>query len=212
MPSPCGVTVGGNPTRYGNPYDCKMDGQISKVGLWKEALSDSQIKQMYDDDSLIDGSFIHRDYSEPEKDNYLFDGWYTSPTGGTKYTSDTVITGAVTLYAHYKPVSYFVEYDSNGGNGEKIYETHSWNDGSKLAKNTFTKDGYKFVGWQATRLYRGKTEYLYINKNGKDGWFEKGKQSSDWTLYTLPDEASAQYLCGYNGLTITMHAQWEKDS
>ncbi len=36
-----------------------------------------------------------------EKENYIFDGWYTSETGGTKITSSTKATGTVTYHAHW---------------------------------------------------------------------------------------------------------------
>ena len=32
----------------------------------------------------------------------LFDGWYTSPTGGTKITENSTATSDLTIYAHYK--------------------------------------------------------------------------------------------------------------
>ena len=35
------------------------------------------------------------------KDDYVFDGWYTDPTGGTKIDEDTLVTGATTYYAHW---------------------------------------------------------------------------------------------------------------
>ena len=36
---------------------------------------------------------------------YVFDGWYTSASGGTKATATTKVTGDVTLYAHWVPSS-----------------------------------------------------------------------------------------------------------
>ncbi|MBQ6285622.1 MAG: InlB B-repeat-containing protein [Bacilli bacterium] len=36
-----------------------------------------------------------------EKENYIFDGWYTSAEGGTKITENTMVTGSVTYYAHW---------------------------------------------------------------------------------------------------------------
>lgn len=38
--------------------------------------------------------------------NYMFDGWYTAATGGTKVTEDTIVTqdASFTLYAHYELV------------------------------------------------------------------------------------------------------------
>ncbi|MBE6946018.1 MAG: CHAP domain-containing protein, partial [Ruminococcaceae bacterium] len=37
----------------------------------------------------------------PTRKDYTFDGWYTSKSGGTKVTSSTVVTGDMTLYAHW---------------------------------------------------------------------------------------------------------------
>ena len=39
--------------------------------------------------------------STPEKENYVFDGWYTSDTGGEKITETTLVTGTTTYYAHW---------------------------------------------------------------------------------------------------------------
>lgn len=43
------------------------------------------------------------DLPVPTRTNYTFDGWYTSATGGTRITSDTVVnlTSDQTLYAHW---------------------------------------------------------------------------------------------------------------
>ena len=56
---------------------------------------------------------------EATKDGYTFDGWYTAPSGGTKISSSTVITGNVIYYAQFTsaPVTtyYTVIWDANGG-------------------------------------------------------------------------------------------------
>ena len=56
---------------------------------------------------------------EATKTSFNFDGWYTAPSGGTKITSSTVITGNVTYYAQFTsaPVTtyYTVIWDANGG-------------------------------------------------------------------------------------------------
>jgi uncharacterized repeat protein (TIGR02543 family) len=36
-----------------------------------------------------------------EKENYIFDGWYTLETGGTKISDQTDVTGNVTYHAHW---------------------------------------------------------------------------------------------------------------
>lgn len=42
----------------------------------------------------------------PTRAGYTFDGWYTALTGGTKVTTDTVVTATAdhTLYAHWSPI------------------------------------------------------------------------------------------------------------
>jgi len=42
----------------------------------------------------------------PTRENYIFDGWYTSAVGGDKITADTIVTisNDHTLYAHWGPI------------------------------------------------------------------------------------------------------------
>ena len=208
--SPLGLSLGGNPTG-GCQYSNLTKGDIWKCGLWQNALSDEEVMKMYKTDTLVEGSFISRDFSAPKKNYYLFDGWYTQPTGGDKITTGSIIKSSMTLYAHYKPIRSFVNYDSNGGNGTMQSEEFLSSNKTNLSKNTFTKDGYTFKGWLASRIYKSNEEYMYVNPNGGGGWFEKGKQPSGWSkLYLLSDQEAIYMASAYDGLTITFHAQWEK--
>ena len=208
--SPLGLSLGGNPI-VGDHYSNLTKGDIWKCGLWQNALSDEEVMKMYKTDTLTEGSFISRDYSAPKKIYYLFDGWYTQPTGGNKITTGTIINSSMTLYAHYKPILSFINYDSNEGTGVMQSETILSSDKAILSKNIFTKDGYTFKGWIASREYKSNVEYLYVNPNGGGGWFEKGAQPSGWSeLYLLSDQEAIYTISGYDGLTLTFHAQWEK--
>lgn len=208
--SPLGLSLGGNPI-VGDHYSNLTKGDIWKCGLWQNALSDEKVMEMYKTDALPEGSFISRDYSAPKKTYYLFDGWYTQPTGGNKVTTGTIINSSMILYAHYKPILSFINYDSNDGNGVMQSETIRSSDKTILSKNIFTKDGYTFKGWLASRKYKSNVEYLYVNPNGGGGWFEKGAQPSGWSeLYLLSDEEPIYSISAYDGLTLTFHAQWEK--
>lgn len=208
--SPLGLSLGGNPI-VGDHYSNLTKGDIWKCGLWRNTLSDVEVMEMYKTDALPEGSFISRDYSAPKKTYYLFDGWYTQPTGGNKVTTGTIINSSMTLYAHYKPILSFINYDSNDGNGVMQSKTILSTDKTNLSKNIFTKDGYTFKGWLACRKYKSNVEYLYVNPNGGGGWFEKGAQPSGWSkLYLLSDEEPIYLISAYDGLTLTFHAQWEK--
>ncbi len=208
--SPLGLSLGGNPTG-GCQYSKLTKGDIWKCGLWQNALSDEEVMKMYKTDTLTEGSFISRDYSAPKKIYYLFDGWYTQPTGGNKITTGTIINSSMTLYAHYKPILSFINYDSNEGTGVMQSETILSSDKAILSKNIFTKDGYTFKGWIASREYKSNVEYLYVNPNGGGGWFQKGKQTSGWNeLYLFSDQEAIYLTSAYDGLILTFHAQWEK--
>lgn len=208
--SPLGLSLGGNPI-VGDHYSNLTKGDIWKCGLWQNALSDEEVMKMYKTDTLAEGSFISRDYSAPKKTYYLFDGWYTQPTGGNRITTGTIINSSMTLYAHYKPILSFINYDSNEGTGVMQSETILSTDKTNLSKNIFTKDGYAFKGWLASRKYKSNVEYLYVNPNGGGGWFEKGAQPSGWSkLYLLSDEEPIYLTSAYDGLSLTFHAQWEK--
>lgn len=208
--SPLGLSLGGNPTG-GCQYSKLTKGDIWQCGLWQNALSDEEVMKMYKTDTLAEGSFISRDYSAPKKTYYLFDGWYTQPTGGNKITTGTIINSSMTLYAHYKPILSFINYDSNEGTGVMQSETILSSDKAILSKNIFTKDGYTFKGWIASREYKSNVEYLYVNPNGGGGWFEKGKQPSGWNeLYLFSDQEAIYLTSAYDGLILIFHAQWEK--
>ena len=87
--------------------------------------------------------------------------------------------------------SYFVQYDANGGQGEMNVTLHTVGGTEKLAKNTFTKEGYQFIGWET----REKVE-------GQDDPVSTG---------TYTDEQIINTALAANGVTVTMYALWTKN-
>jgi uncharacterized protein (TIGR02145 family)/uncharacterized repeat protein (TIGR02543 family) len=76
---------------------------------------------------------------------YVFDGWFTELSGGTRVTTSTAFTGDATIYAQWSPI-YRVTFNANGG----TVTTASANTGAggKLASlPTPTRTAYTFVGW-----------------------------------------------------------------
>lgn len=84
--------------------------------------------------------------ADPTREGYKFLGWFTAPTGGDRVTDDTVVTGAMTLYAHWNEIkkSFALTYDTDGG--EHI-DSVTLADGDKLPLPTPTRRGYTFLGW-----------------------------------------------------------------
>lgn len=85
---------------------------------------------------------------------YTFQGWYTSPTEGTRITGDTQVTdvNVRTLYAHWKPNPYTISYNSDGGTPPTYpSNTIDFEDYYKLPSEIPTKNGYDFQGWYTGR-------------------------------------------------------------
>ncbi|MBR0133865.1 InlB B-repeat-containing protein, partial [Candidatus Saccharibacteria bacterium] len=82
---------------------------------------------------------------------YTFTGWNTKADGsGTDYSegADYALTATnLALYAQWSANPSKIVYDANGGEG-LVTDTEGVTDQTvKVATNTFTRDGYTFVGW-----------------------------------------------------------------
>lgn len=109
---------------------------------------------------------------------YRFLGWYAGPQDDAAlYDWNTLLTGNVTVYAHWQRLQSNVVYDANGGTGSHA-NTTGWqysdvtvpSDTSK----SFKRDGYVFLGWD-TQADGNGTAY-------KDG-SQVPLQDKDITLY-----------------------------
>ena len=109
---------------------------------------------------------------------YRFLGWYAGPQDDAGlYDWNTLLTGNVTVYAHWQRLQSNVVYDANGGTGSHA-NTTGWqysdvtvpSDTSK----SFKRNGYVFLGWD-TQADGNGTAY-------KDG-SQVPLQDKDITLY-----------------------------
>ena len=82
----------------------------------------------------------------PTRSGYIFAGWFTAASGGTRVggAGDSyTLTANVTLYAQWgKPCT--VTYNANGGSCGTASEKYT---GTALTLPTPTRDGYWFIGW-----------------------------------------------------------------
>lgn len=122
----------------------------------------------------------------PIRTGYTFDGWYTAKSGGSEKASSSKYStvGNSTLYAHWKPISYIVKYNANGGIGT-IPESFSVNYDSDFTTEgaIFTRDGYVLSEWNTSA--------------GGDG-----------TAIAL--NSSVRNLSTTNEATVTLYAQWKQ--
>ncbi|MBR4814784.1 MAG: InlB B-repeat-containing protein, partial [Paludibacteraceae bacterium] len=76
-------------------------------------------------EDVVDKNSKVNDPGNPNRPHYVFDGWYTAPTGGRRYVIGTEqVTSDITLYAHWNiiPLEYTVRYLSGGPGGEPLFE------------------------------------------------------------------------------------------
>lgn len=88
--------------------------------------------------------------TKPTREGYTFNEWNTAADGtGTSYAAGGSYTNnsAVTLYAQWTPNSYTVHYNNNTGSGTMGDSQFTYEVTGTLRQNTFTKTGYKFMGW-----------------------------------------------------------------
>ena len=147
----------------------------------------------------------------PVRDNYIFDGWYTSKTGGKQvlFTTDVNTTVDYTMYARWRSIDTIkITANLDGGvmssaNGYTVAA-----DNSKAEKNinsgeaigtlpTLTKTCYKFNGW-------------YTSSSGGTKITEGTKFSKDSTIYArwTINCASYKLTADANGGKISYTDGW----
>ena len=88
----------------------------------------------------------------PTREGYTFTGWALEKAGREIITENNIVSvdGEHTLYAQWNAKSYTIRYNANGGTGSMIDQTIKYDAIVSLSKNTFVKDGYKFLGWSTS--------------------------------------------------------------
>ena len=81
----------------------------------------------------------------PEKEGYVFDGWYTDSALTNAYDFSAVVTKNITLYAKWHPESRTVTFETNGGSEVKA-QTVDYGT-AVTAPADPEKEGHIFDGW-----------------------------------------------------------------
>lgn len=121
---------------------------------------------------------------------YTFSGWYTSPIDGEKITSSTIVKleSDQTLYAHWKPNTYTVKFNSNKGSGStdvslSVERMQIEYDTVYGALPIPTRTGYTFDGWYTKISGGDKIESTTIFTNGKNQVLYAHWSPKNATLY-----------------------------
>ena len=119
------------------------------------------------------------------KTGYIFDYWSDVPDGsGSRYSDKQSVKNiSSSLYAQWKPINYEILYNSNEGIGEMDNQSMTYDVSDNLTKNSFTRKGYNFIGWNT---------------------------KSDGTGTNYSDEQNILNLTTTNNEIIKLYAQWKK--
>ena len=118
------------------------------------------------------------DLPNPKLEGWKFKGWYTSATGGTQVSKDTIYEATVdsTVYAHWEQIKYTVRFNGNGNwnTSQGSYtQQFTYDVSGTLTPNKFTRldnttynsinyiKGYEFIGWGTSAIQKTAT---YIDK------------------------------------------------
>lgn len=88
----------------------------------------------------------------PEKANYDFVGWFTEKEGGTQVEPDDSVSALAnqTLYAQWKPKTFVVTFDANGGTVSQSSRNATY--GITLGELPVPQRAhYNFVGWYSAK-------------------------------------------------------------
>lgn len=126
------------------------------------------------------------------KTGYTFKGWSKNKSAATiDYTNEQKVNnlsadnnGNVILYATWEANHYNIKFDANTGTGSMEKQKMTYDaEAKKLNKNTFTKTGYLFTGWNTQADGKG-------------------------TSYT--NETEVRNLTSTANGTVTLYAQWSQ--
>ena len=122
----------------------------------------------------------------PTRTGYTFAGWYTASSGGDTVSTSTKMDNisGKTIYAHWTVNTYSIVFDKNGGSGNMSNQSMTYDKASNLTTNTYTRQGYYFVGWSKTKL--GVQSTIPTSNIYKDGESVKNLVASgSITLYAV---------------------------
>jgi len=127
-------------------------------------------------------------YYRPERNNYIFIDWYTSPSMVdqflTLYKTDYAI-GDIFLYAKWKPIEFKINYNTDANN---IYNPPTYNvenEGFELASPT--KEGYIFEGWYLDKELTNKCTRIDSSFEGDINLYPKFTAKIYTVTYILPN-------------------------
>lgn len=179
-------------------------------------------------------AFVGWELYKPYNKQWLYsDGtsykWYVSgqqPSGWNKvrYADGATIPGGVNLASNGRTLirlqacwakadapQYTIQFNANGGSGTMTDLPGTTGVRNVLTRCAFTKEGFSFVGWTATRKSDGKWLFNAELEDGSYGarWYTKeAGEAAGWELFRYADGGATTSPTQADGDVITFYAQW----
>lgn len=162
---------------------CRYDGYSSNAGMTKYDIQSWLQIDSYDNEGYGELLAKHMQLTQVDptthngvaRDGYVFTGWDKDPSKPVE--GDTVYT------ARYRPAVYKVRFDANGGTGTMADQSHTYDRRRTLTASAFTREGYRFTGWNTRPDGKGKA---------------------------FTDKQAVSNLLVHDGATGVLYAQWER--
>ena len=152
--------------------------------------------------------------------------WGTTTSGGTLINENTGFTTGqalaealgkslktssvtVNLYPQWKINTYKIDYNPNGGLGSMASQTVEWAGTFTLSNNTFSREGYKFLGWN---LYRNSDNKWYVSGSSWLTDEEITSKGYSKRLYANQEalKLDGSWIAGNDSARLfTLYAIWE---
>ena len=149
--------------------------------------------------------------ADPVHPGAAFLGWWTETVNGARVTPVTRVmrTSAHTLYAHWRPFSYTVTFDANGGTGTMEEQAFVFDEEQPLRACAFVRIGYAFAGWA---VGEGEDRTIDDGETVRNLTTEDGGTVRLYAVWIEREWTAADYL-GVKGLAFTSDgdANWFPD-
>ena len=140
------------------------------------------------------------DLPNPKLEGWKFKGWYTSATGGTQVSKETIYEATVdsTVYAHWEPIKYTVRFNGNG----------NWN----TSQGSYTQQlTYDLPATLTPNKFTRPDNTTYNSINYIKGYeFISWGTSATQTTATYTDKQKVKNLKNTDGAVLDLYAIWKK--
>ncbi len=148
----------------------------------------------------------YKKFYTPKRKGYKFLGWYTKETDGELVDSTTLVrkTKDHTLYAHWKKITYTINYELNGGTNNENNKSKYSVTTKTFALSNPTKKGYTFKGRYKDSEFKKSITSIKKGTTGNITLYAKWVSSDTIEKNNFINDAKAIYHIAQN--------KWIEDS